>query len=118
MMLYKQFPLTFKQYFGVELTLSDYRLWAITVMCEYIPPEYHVDTHCDTVGDRLNQHRSTIARHIYSGVEGDLPDLTTDAMWLYDEFCRCWHDVAGFGENPPPPPLKLLRRSMLGMISH
>ena len=111
-MLYKQFPVMYKRYFGVDFLLTEYRLWAIAVMREYIPPEYHLQNDGDTVGDRMGQHSTNIARGIYSGVEGDLPYLTTDAMWHYDQFCHCWQDICGFGRNPPPAPLKILRRSI------
>ena len=109
-MLYRQFPDMAEKYFGVNLSLSEYRKWAIAVMREYIPPEYLPEHRRDTVGDRMGQHSTSIARGIYSNLEGNLPYLTTDAMWYYDEFCERWQDISGFGENAMPSPLKLLRR--------
>jgi len=98
-----------EQSFGANLSLSEYRKWVIAVMREYIPPEY-LPEHCrDTVGDRMGQHSTSIARGIYSNLEGNLPYLTTDAMWYYDEFCERWQDISGFGENAMTSPLKLLR---------
>jgi hypothetical protein len=110
--LYRQFPVVFEKYMGVNLTLSEYRLWAIAAMREYIPLEYRPKDGQDTYGDNLCQHRTDLARRIYSHLEGDLPYLTTDFIWHCDQFCRCWHDLIGFGQNPPPLPLKLLSRSI------
>jgi len=100
-----------EKYFGVSLSLSEYRKWAIAVMREYIPPKYLPKHHRDTVGDRMGQHSTAIACGIYSNLEGNLPYLTTDAMWYYDEFCERWQDISGFGENAMPPPLKILRHN-------
>ena len=100
-MLYNQYPRMCKKYFGVELNISDYRLWAIAVMREYIPPELQPHGNSNTVGDTLCQHSTTIARGMYSPLEGDLPYITTDAMWYYDQFCQRWQNVSGFGEGPP-----------------
>jgi hypothetical protein len=105
--LYRQFPEMCKKYCGVELSLSDYRDWAIAVMREYIAPEYLPDRHRDTVGDKMGQHSTMTARGTYAPVEGGLPYLTTDAMWFYDQFCEEWQNVSGFGLRGLPIPIKL-----------
>jgi hypothetical protein len=109
-MVYKQFPRLCKEYFKVELKLSDYRDWAIGVMREYVAPEYRLGSKGDMVGDLMAQHGSWIAQHFYALLEGGLPYITTEATWQNDQFCHAWHDIAGFGSNEPPPPLKLMAR--------
>jgi hypothetical protein len=109
-MVYKQFPKLCKEYFNVELNLSDYRDWAIGVMREYIAPEYRLGSKGDMVGDLMAQHGSWTAEHFYALLEGGLPYITTEATWQNDQFCHIWHDVSGFGSNPPPLPLKLIAR--------
>src|SRR5580704_14099821 len=107
-MVYKQFPKLCKEYFNVELNLSDYRDWAIGVMREYVEREYRLGSKGDMVGDLMAQHGSWTAQHFYALLEGGLPYISMEATWQNDKFCHAWHDIAGFGSNDPPPPLKLM----------
>jgi len=109
-MIYHQFPRMFQKFFGANYSLADYRLWAIAVMREYIPPQYHIRQSGDTIGDKASQHSTATARRVYSTLEGGLPYMTSDAMWFYDEFCRQWHDIVGLGLNAPPLALKIINK--------
>jgi hypothetical protein len=106
--MYTDFPDMCEHYFGIRLTVKDYRDWAIGAMREYIPPKYHLRQQGDVVGDTMSQHSTQISRRYYAGILGGLPALTTDAKWHFDRFCMLWQNLSGFGCRPPPPPLKLI----------
>jgi hypothetical protein len=106
---YKRFPTLFKEHYGVDFTVKEYREFAIAVMREFIPPEFRVSSDSNAVGDLAAQHHSTTARRIYSGIQGGLPYLTTDAFYQFNQFCHKWHVISGFGEGIIPQPIKILR---------
>jgi hypothetical protein len=118
-MLYKQFPEMSQEYFGVDLTLSEYREWAMAVMREYIPPERLPDHRGNVVGDLFGQHGTNMARDHYARTEGSLPYLTTDAMWFYDEFSEEWQHISGFGSGASllPIPIKFHRRAKASAVT-
>ena len=111
-MIYNQFPKLFKEFFNIEYSLSDYRDWAVAIMREYISPEYYMFQGGDTIGDKMGQHGSMAAQRYYATLHEGLPDASPDLLWHYDQFCMKWQDIMGVGGNPPPAPLKLIRKQV------
>jgi len=92
---------------GFGLGVMEYRHIAIALMREYIPVQYHRNFTANSIGDLITDHISSTAQGIYAGLEGDLPYLTTDAMFKFNDFCARWQCLTGFGKHPPPLPLRL-----------
>ncbi|KAI0945186.1 hypothetical protein AcW1_001468 [Taiwanofungus camphoratus] len=95
--------------------LHVWRHMAVAIQREFITPNSNGPT-ADSQKDRLMNHSTRMARHTYSGEEGDLPFLTTDAMIDSRQICEDWHDVLGWGSNAPPLPMRL-RNYRLGQVA-
>jgi hypothetical protein len=107
-MYYKLFPHLFFEYVGVRVGDAQYRHFGVAVMREYMPAHQRLYGNKEYVGDFIGQHSTRQARGGYAGIEGDLPWMTTETTFENDEFCRAWQNITGFGESPPPPPLKFI----------
>jgi hypothetical protein len=105
---YKHFPQSFKEYFGVEFSVLDYRHWAVTVMREFIEQRHHIVQNGNTIGDKIADHSTSLSRRVYSQKVTDLPYQTADFTWWCDQFCRRWQDLSGFSGNKPPLPIRIL----------
>jgi len=55
------------------------------------------------------------AQRYYATLHEGLPNVTSDVLWHYDQFCMKWQDIMGVGTNPPPPPLKLIQKQAQAM---
>lgn len=107
---------TFKKYCGADWGLRPYRQATISISREFIPPQMHLGGGDNTV-DLATDHGTRISRGNYGLVEGDLPYLTSDAVWEYRVICREWHNVCGVGLLPPPKPIRLARGELSSEVS-
>ena len=91
------------KYMNCGLTLRYWRHIAIAIQREFVPHISSSHHHADT----LANHSTAQARRTYAAEEGQLPEHTTDAMIDSRRECEAWHNVLGWGELPPPPPMRL-----------
>jgi hypothetical protein len=96
-------------YIGAGIGVEELRQISVSIMREYIPAQSHYMVMDQNVGDLIQDHGTHMSRGGYGGLEGSMPYLTTDAMFKYDDFCTRWHCITGFGREPCPPPLRLVR---------
>ena len=97
------------EYVGADLGVEELRQITVTIMREYIPAQNHYMAVDHNVGDLIQDHSTHMSRGGYGGLEGSIPYLTTDAMFKYDDFCTRWHCITGFGKEPAPAPLRMVR---------
>lgn len=97
-----------KDLVGFEIGTLEWRHIAVAIMREFIQVQYHHNYKANSIGDIIMDHSSATAHGIYGGLEGDLPYLTTDVMFKFNNFCSRWQCVMGFGKHPPPLPLRLV----------
>jgi hypothetical protein len=103
------FARTFKRYCGADWGLRPYRQGAVSISREFTPPQLHLGGGGDNVADLAADHGTRLSRGNYAVVGGDLPFLTSDAVWEYRVACREWHNICGVGLLPPPEPIRLTR---------
>lgn len=96
-----------KRLVGFPVATLEWRHLAVAITREFIPVQYHRNFKANSIGDLIMDHLTDTAQGIYAGLEGDLPYLTTDAMFKFNDFCAQWQCVTGFGKHPPPLPLRL-----------
>jgi hypothetical protein len=95
-----------------SLGIAAWRHIAIALKREFIPPSADpFDDHQD-VGDTAAGHTTRIARSTYAVQATNLPGLSSDAMLEHEAFCKSWHAVLHFGDQPHPKPLRQLRKAM------
>ncbi len=102
------------KYFDSELSVNPYRHIAIALKRAFIPPSYNDPFAGNDVGDLAAGHSSKQAGQTYATEVSSLPFLTSDAMLTFGDWCELWHDVLGFGKNPPPLPLRLRQSAPSG----
>ena len=89
------------------------RVWrqmATAIAREYMLPHL-LEEGTTTSSDIAQHHSSAISRHHYARNGGDIPMLTTDAVCEQRAASHAWHDIIGTGTNPPPLPVRLLRKA-------
>ncbi|KZS99488.1 uncharacterized protein LAESUDRAFT_667911, partial [Laetiporus sulphureus 93-53] len=104
-----------ERYMKEAFTIHTWRHMAIAIQREFLGD---LDLSGDHMGDLLSNHGTAQARKTYAREHGDLPFLTSDAMWDSRLICEQWHDILGWGKNIPPLPKRLYRSAASASIIH
>ncbi|EGN93511.1 hypothetical protein SERLA73DRAFT_156419 [Serpula lacrymans var. lacrymans S7.3] len=92
-----------------SLLVNNWRNCAVSIMRQFIEPHYYMGG--DRIGDLASGHGTYMSRNRYGLEPNGIPQLTTDAMHEFAKLDRQWHDILGFGVNPPPIAIVFLPRN-------
>ena len=99
-----------ERYVGTCPNPRTWRHMATAISREYMLPHL-LEEGATTSSDIAQHHSSTISRHHYARNGGDIPVMTTDAVCEQRAAGHAWHNILGTGANPPPLPVRLLRKA-------